>query len=54
LRAGGVAVFWSPDRCRWFEKRLAAVFARTVSVAASDIVQDRIHECTLYVGIREG
>jgi spermidine synthase len=52
LWPGGAAVFWSPGPCSWFGRRLEAVFDRVDSVVVSDIVQERVHDCTLYIGRR--
>ena len=54
LRPGGAAVFWSPDRYPAFEAVLAEVFPRVVPVPAFDLVQDRRHEYTMYVGLTQG
>jgi hypothetical protein len=53
LRPGGAAVFWSPDRYPEFEKVLAGVFARVLTVSAFDTVQGRRHEYTMYVGLSQ-
>ncbi len=49
VRPGGAAVFWSPDRYPRFEGRLRSVFARVHAEAASDVVDGRRHEYTMYV-----
>jgi spermidine synthase len=49
LRPGGVAVFWSPERYREFEATLRAAFGRVVASPASDVVEGRVLEYTMYV-----
>lgn len=49
LREGGVAVFWSAERYPAFEASLAAVFRSVLPRSASDVVDGRRHEYTMYV-----
>ena len=52
LRPGGVAVFWSPGRYPAFEAALAGVFASVATAAASDVIDGRELEYTMYVARR--
>ena len=49
LKAGGVAVFWSPERYPRFEAALAVRFSLVRAVAAVDVVGGRALEYTMYV-----
>jgi spermidine synthase len=52
LRAGGLVVFWSPERYTWFEAALAVRFPSVRAVAAVDVVDGRELEYTMYVAKR--
>ena len=45
----GVVVFWSPDRYDAFELTLAASFERVETVGATDVVDGRALDYTMYV-----
>jgi len=49
VRDDGVVVFWSPDRYDTFERTLAASFGRFEVVGATDVVDGRALEYTMYV-----
>jgi spermidine synthase len=53
LRPGGVAVFWSPERYPGFEAALGARFPAVQAVPATDVVEGRSQEYTMYVAVRE-
>lgn len=52
LRQGGAAVFWSPERYPEFEAALAARFPAIHAVTATDVVEGRCLEYTMYVARR--
>jgi spermidine synthase len=54
LKAGGVAVFWSPERYPRFEAALGARFPFVRAVAAVDVVGGRALEFTMYVAAKAG
>jgi hypothetical protein len=54
LKAGGVAVFWSPERYSRFEAALTARFPFVRAVAAVDVVGGRTLEYTMYVAAKAG
>ena len=54
LRPGGVAVFWSASRSLLFEASLAAVFPEVETASATDVIDGRALEYTMYVGRRPG
>ena len=54
LRAGGVAVFWSPEQYPAFEGDLRDVFDEVETVAAVDVIDGRPLDYTMYVARRLG
>ena len=50
LRPDGVVVFWSPERYESFERALAEIFGAVSAVPATDVVDGRALEYTMYVG----
>ena len=53
LRPGGVAVFWSPERYPDFEAALGVRFPVVRAVPATDVVDGRPIEYTMYVALRD-
>ncbi|HMK93083.1 MAG TPA: spermidine synthase [Thermoleophilia bacterium] len=49
VRDDGVVVFWSPDRYDAFERTLATSFERIETVGATDVVDGRALDYTMYV-----
>ncbi len=49
LRPDGVVVFWSPERYASFEDALAGAFAAVEAAPASDVVDGRTMDYTMYV-----
>jgi spermidine synthase len=54
LRAGGAAVFWSPERYPLFEGDLSDVFDGLECTTAVDVIDGRPHDYTMYVARRAG
>ena len=49
VRPGGVVVFWSPERYPAFEAALGEAFAMVEAAPATDVVEGRTLEYTMYV-----
>jgi len=54
LKAGGLVVFWSPERYPRFEAALAARFPSVRAIGAVDVVDGRELEYTMYVAAKVG
>jgi hypothetical protein len=48
-----VAVFWSPERYPDFEEALGAGFPAVRAVPATDVVDGRLQQYTMYVATKE-